>query len=151
MTDAKWKKFDHVSLAVTDAEKVIETWSEVLGIGPWTSVDLSGTDAKGRPWKAREYRAQIGGVDIELIEPVEGRIVQSRFLDTVGPGLHHVSFTVEDVDQTLTELLDKGAELVVHNPGIFAYVKTGGPDGMVVEISKESFETNREQVDSVAG
>jgi hypothetical protein len=55
------------------------------------------------------------------------------------------------VDQTLTELLDKGAELVVHNPGVFAYVKTGGPDGMVLEISKEGFETNREQMDSVAG
>ncbi len=52
MTDAKYKKFDHVSIAVKDAAKVIETWTNVLGIGPWSSHDLSGTDAKGRPWKA---------------------------------------------------------------------------------------------------
>ena len=136
MTDAKYKKFDHVSIAVKDAAKVIETWTDVLGIGPWSSHDLSGTDAKGRPWKAKEYRAQVAGVDIELIEPIEGRIVQSRFLDEFGPGLHHVSFTVEDVEETLAELEDKGAELIVHKPGSFAYLKTGGPDGVVIEISK---------------
>lgn len=37
MTDAKYKKFDHVSIAVKDAAKVIETWTDVLGIGPWSS------------------------------------------------------------------------------------------------------------------
>ena len=136
MTDAKYKKFDHVSIAVKDAAKVIETWTDVLGIGPWSSHDLSGTDAKGRPWKAKEYRAEVAGVDIELIEPIEGRIVQSRFLDEVGPGLHHVSFTVDDVEETLAELQEKGAELIVHNPGSFAYLRTGGPDGVVVEISR---------------
>ncbi len=78
----------------------------------------------------------MAGVDIELIEPVEGRIVQSRFLDEVGPGLHHVSFTVDDVKETLAELEGKGAELIVHNPGSFAYLRTGGPDGLVIEISK---------------
>ena len=136
MADAKIKKFHHVSLAVKDAEAVMETWSEVLGVGPWTSVDLSGTDAKGRPWKAKEYQAEVGDVVIEIIEPVEGRIVQSRFLDEVGPGLHHVAFQVDDVEESLAALQDKGAELIVHNPGSFAYVRTGGPDGAVVEISK---------------
>ena len=144
MTDARWKRFDHVSIAVKDAASVMETWEQVLGVGPWTSIDLEGTDAKGRPWKAKEYRAEVGGVDIELIEPVEGRIVQSRFLDTVGPGLHHMSFTVEDVDATLADLQEKGAELIVHNPGIFAYLKTGGPDGLVVEISQDGFDGNRQ-------
>ena len=47
MTDAKYKKFDHVSIAVTDAAKVIETWTNVPGVGLWSSHDLSGTDTKG--------------------------------------------------------------------------------------------------------
>jgi methylmalonyl-CoA/ethylmalonyl-CoA epimerase len=136
MADAKIKKFHHVSLAVNDAEKVMSTWSKVLGVGPWTSTDLSGTDAKGRPWKAKEYWAEVGDVVIEIIEPVEGRIVQSRFLDEVGPGLHHVAFQVEDVEQSLAALQEEGAELIVHNPGSFAYVRTGGPDGAVIEISQ---------------
>ena len=136
MADSQMKIFHHVSLAVNDAEKVMETWSSMLGIGPWTCLDLEGTSAKGRPWKAKEYWAKVGDVVIEIIEPIEGRIVQSKFLDTVGPGLHHIAFTVEDVEKSLAELQDKGAELIVHNPGSFAYLKTGAPDGVVIEISK---------------
>ena len=136
MGDIPIKKFHHVSIAVNDADKVTEIWSKVMGIGPWSTIDIGGTDAKGRPWKAKEYHAQVGDVTIELIQPVEGRIVQSRFLDTVGPGLHHVAFTVDDVEKTMAELQEKGAELVVHSPGSFAYLKTGAPDGCVIEISK---------------
>ena len=134
--NTKIKKFHHVSIAVKDADAVMETWSKVLGIGPWTCKDLSGTSAKGHPWSAKEYWAEVGGVIIEIIQPVEGRIVQSKFLDTVGPGLHHIAFQVDDVDEYVVELQEKGAELIVHNPGSFAYLKTGGPDGTVVEISQ---------------
>ena len=136
MGDIPLKKFHHISFAVNDADKVIEIWSKVMGIGPWSNVDIGGTDAKGRPWKAREYHAKVGDVTIELIQPIEGRIVQSRFLDTVGPGLHHVAFAVDDVEKTMAELQENGAELLVHSPGSFAYLKTGAPDGCVVEISK---------------
>ena len=135
-TKTKIKKFHHVSLAVNNAEEVMETWSTVLGIGPWTCKNIEGKDAKGRDWKCKEYWAEVGDVVIEIIEPIEGRIVQSKFLDTVGPGLHHVAFQVEDVDKTLKEFQEKGAELIVHNPGSFAYLRTGGPDGAVVEISQ---------------
>jgi len=85
MTNVKMTKFHHVSLAVNDAEKVMETCTSVLGVGPWSSIDLSGTDPKGCPWKAKEYQASVGDVVIEIIQPVEGRIVQLRFLDEGGP------------------------------------------------------------------
>ena len=136
MADVKIKGLHHVSLAVNDAQAVMDTWEKVFGISNWRSVDLSGTDAKGRPWKAVEYQAEVGDNVIEVIQPIEGRIVQSRFLDELGPGFHHVAFKVEDVEESLAALEENGAELIVHNPGSFAYVRTGGPDGAVVEISK---------------
>jgi len=40
------------------------------------------------------------------------------------------------VEETLAALEEKGAELIVHNPGSFVYVRTGVPEGVVVEISK---------------
>lgn len=134
MTDVKMTKFHHVSLAVNDAEKVMETCTNVLGVGPWSSIDLSGADPQD--WKAKEYQASVGDVVIEIIQPVEGRIVQLRFLDEGGPSLHNVPFAVEDAEETLAALEEKGAELIVHNPGSFVYVRTGVPEGVVVEISK---------------
>ena len=138
MAKVKLKRLHHVSLVVDDAAKVTETWERVLSIGPWTlNADMGGVDAKGRTWKAKEYWAEIGDTIIELIEPREGRIVQSKYLDTVGPGVHHIAFEVDDVEKTLADLLENGGELVFHEEGkSWAYVRTGGPDGLVVEISQ---------------
>jgi methylmalonyl-CoA/ethylmalonyl-CoA epimerase len=116
----------------------MDAWSSVMGIGPWTSIDMGGNDRKGRPWTAKEYWAQIGEVVIELIEPGQGRIVQSKFLDDRGPGLHHVAFEVDDVDAALAEYQEKGVELILNSPGSWAYFRTGGPDGTVVEISQHN-------------
>ncbi len=138
MAEVRVKKLHHVSLAVTDAAKVMESWEKVLGIGGWKlNADMGGVDAKGRTWKAKEYWTQVGDTVIELIQPEEGRIVQSRFLDKVGPGLHHVAFEVEDVDDALAKINENGGEVVFHETGKnWAYVRTGGPDGVIIEISQ---------------
>ena len=146
MAETKIKRFHHVSLAVNDAEEVMEAWSSRMGIGPWTCLDMKGNDRKGRPWTGKEYWAKVGDVVIELIEPGQGRIVQSKFLDDVGPGLHHIAFEVEDVDETIAEYQEKGAELIIQKEGSWAYFRTGGPDGTIVEISQHQVEHAREVV-----
>ena len=128
------KTVDQISIAVKDIDKVIETLSSMFGLGPWTFLDLSGTDAKGRSWKARVAHTYLGPVDIELVQPVEGRIVQSRFLDTFGEGLHHLGFFVDDVDGEVSNLLALGAKLLIKDPGRFAYLETGGPSGVIFEL-----------------
>ena len=55
MAETKIKKFRHVSLAVENAEAVMDSWSNIMGIGPWTCIDMKGTDRKGRPWTGKEY------------------------------------------------------------------------------------------------
>ena len=54
------KTVDQISFAVKDIDKVIEAWSSLYGIGPWTFSETSSTDAKGRPWKARMAFAYLG-------------------------------------------------------------------------------------------
>ena len=49
----QFKSVDQISIAVKDIDKVIESWSTMFGIAPWTFRDIGGEDAKGRPWKAR--------------------------------------------------------------------------------------------------
>ena len=68
------KSVDQISYAVKDIDKVVEAWSSLYGIGPWTYKENGGTDAKGRPWKIRMAFAYIGPVEIELVQCTEGRI-----------------------------------------------------------------------------
>lgn len=86
------KTVDHISFAVKDIGKVIEAWSSMFGMGPWTFRDGEGTDAEGRPWKGRFAYTFLGPVEIELIQPVEGRMLQSDLLDIWGKGYITLAF-----------------------------------------------------------
>jgi len=128
------KTVDQLGIVVKDIDKVIETWSSLFGIGPWTFRETAGTDAKGRSWKVRLAFAYLGPLQIELIQPVEGRIFHSRFLETVGEGLHHLGFYVDDVDGEAAKLMAQGAKILFTEPGRFAYMDSGGPGGVIFEL-----------------
>ena len=130
----QFKSVDQIGIAVHDIDKVIESWSKLFGIGPWKFREMGGTDGKGRPWKGRLAFAYLGPLEIELIQPVEGRIVQSRFLDTYGEGIHHLGFYVDDVEAELENILAQGAKLVIKQDGDFAYLESGGPGGVLWEL-----------------
>ncbi len=141
MGDNKTHKFqvktvDHISFAVKDIDEVIEAWSKLYGFGPWTFRENGGTDAKRRPWKIRMAFAYIGPMQIELVQCMEGRIFQSRFLDAWGEGLHHIGFYVDNVDAEAANLVAQGAKLLIQDPGNFAYLDAGGPGGAIFELMK---------------
>jgi methylmalonyl-CoA/ethylmalonyl-CoA epimerase len=130
------KSVDHISYAVKDIDKVIEAWSRLYGIGPWTFQENGGKDGKGRPWKIRMAFAHIGPVEIELVQSLEGRIFQSKFIDKWGEGVHHLGFYVDNVDAEVAKLTKEGATLLIHDPGRFAYLDAGGPGGAIFELMK---------------
>jgi len=128
------KEVAQIGYAVKDIGPVVEKWSSLYGIGPWTYAENSGTDAKGRPWKVRMALASVGSLQIELVQPVEGRIFQSRFLDTWGEGVHHIGFYVDDVDAEAGNLVAQGVKLFTQSPGRFAYLDAGGAGGAIFEL-----------------
>lgn len=128
-------KVDQIGIAVKNIDSVIEKWSSMFGVSSWTFRDIGGIDAKGRSWKARLAFANIGPLQIELIQPLEGRIIQSRFLETFGDGVHHLGFYVDDVDAEVANLQAQGAKILVTDPGNFAYfVDSSGPGGVIFEL-----------------
>ena len=132
------KSIDQISFAVKDIDKTIESWSRLYGIGPWTFRDNGGVDAKGRPWKARLAFTHVGPIELELVQCLEGRIFQSRFLDTWGEGLHHIGFYVDDVEAEVKKLVAQGVKVFVHDPGRFAYLDAGGAGGAIFELIQKT-------------
>ena len=123
-----------ISYAVKDIDSVVEKWTNLWGMDPWTYKEDGGVDAKGRPWKIRMAFAYLANdVEIELVECIEGRIFQSRFLDNWGEGLHHVGFLTGDVDTDTKNLAENGARVFVHDPGKFSYLDAGA-GGAVIEL-----------------
>jgi len=77
-----------------------------------------------------------GDTQLELIAPVTGESIYTEFLDTVGPGLHHVCIEADDVETAVT---DREAEVVQRGvmPGgmEFAYVTAQDAGVPYIEIA----------------
>jgi Glyoxalase/Bleomycin resistance protein/Dioxygenase superfamily len=134
---AKPESIAQVSWAVKDIDAVVDSWSKLYGFGPWTFTENGGIDAKGRPWKIRMAFAYVGPLQIELVQCTEGRIFQSRFLDTWGEGVHHIGWYVDNLDSTVAGLAVEGAKVFVHDPGSFAYLDAGGTGGAIFELMQK--------------
>ena len=130
----KIEAIDQISYAVKDIDKTVESWLRLYGIGSWTYRDNGGVDAKGRPWKIRMAFAHVGPLEIELVQCIEGRIFQSRFLDVWGEGVHHIGCYIDDVNEEVKKLVSQGVKLFVHDPGRFAYLDAGGAGGAIFEL-----------------
>lgn len=111
----KVKEINQIAIVVKDVQTVAENYWNILGIGPW---DIYAWEAPlvydrtyhGKPSWAREKiaLAQVGGVQLELCQPVDGDSVYQDFLMEHGEGLHHLNFLVDDVDETAEILINEG-------------------------------------------
>ena len=80
---------------------------------------------------------------IELLEPVDDSGTVARFLDRRGPGMHHIAYRSEHLEQDLERLSQAGFELIdaQPRPGAFghsvAFVHPRSTQGTLVELVQE--------------
>ena len=54
----------------------------------------------------------VGETHLELLEPVDASSPVARFLESRGPGVHHLAFSVPSVDGALAEVRRRGGRVV---------------------------------------
>ena len=59
---------------------------------------------------------RVGDVRLELLEPTDPSSTIASFIEKRGEGLHHIAYTVADIDQRLAELKDAGVRLIDERP-----------------------------------
>jgi methylmalonyl-CoA/ethylmalonyl-CoA epimerase len=139
--DLKVESIDQIGIVVRDIDRVIESWSRLLGIGPWDSREMETTDRAGRKAKTRLAFANIGHLQIELIQSIEGKTFYADFLEKHGDGIHHLGVRVEDVDAETANLEKKGVKVLFGRRGRFAYLDTGNPGGVMFELIQSPRDT----------
>lgn len=119
------KKIVQIGIVVPDRKRTTKLLTSLFGIGPFRFVEWPDrAEAKyhyrGTPEKIRISQAfvQLGDVEVELIQPVEGRNAYQDFLDETGGGIHHVLFEVSDIDPVLRELEKSGVTVLQSGTGI---------------------------------
>ena len=79
---------------------------------------------------------------MELLEPEEAKSPIARFLKKRGPGIHHICFSVDDLDATLERCRRAGVQLIDEKPRLgaegkrIAFLHPGSTGGVLVELSE---------------
>lgn len=130
------EKIDHIGIAVEDLDQAIKLYKEAFGLEPSLIYESEYT-------KAKIAFFLIGETRIELIQPVNPESVVGKFLEKKGEGIHHLSFKVKDVDQSLGELETKGIQLIdkksrkVRENERVAFLHPKSTNGVLFELIQE--------------
>ena len=54
----------------------------------------------------------LGDIKLELVEPLEGNVSLRKFLDRKGEGLHHLCFQVQNIEEAVSQLSQRGATFI---------------------------------------
>jgi len=122
-------RVDHVGIAVTDVETA-EPFLQALGCEKLTDETVEDR------FRWAYYR--LGDASrLELIEPVAEDTFLTDFLDRNGPGLHHVTLEVADIDAVVAALEAGGFRVVDRaefDTWTEAFVSPSNPTGALFQL-----------------
>ena len=137
----------HIGWVVRDCEAAQEQLSARLGAGPFLSVgdevrfDNVLVHGKPVPVVLKIAVGTLGGVLIELLQPLDDRSPHAEFLATRGEGIHHLAFLVPDLDVELAAARRANPELSLLIDGTgpgnefpWVYLDGGNARGTVIEL-----------------
>jgi catechol 2,3-dioxygenase-like lactoylglutathione lyase family enzyme len=144
---------DQVGIIVADLDAFLTTMEALLGLDGFEVIEYPPEDIEpetvyyGQPaeFTARIAFRDFGKFQLEVIEPGGGNSVFKDFLETQGPGLHHIRFTEPSFDQICEELENRGIEQIAsgkgaHGTSKWAYFDTSAVlQGLFIEIRKPKF------------
>jgi len=129
------KRIDHIAIAVHDIDEIARFYTGIL------KLDLSGVEVVTGQ-KTKVGFLKVGESNIELVQPASDDSPLVKFLETRGPGIHHICLQVEDIEKEIEELKKQGARMIdetprpgAHNTRVaFIHPKSSG--GVLIELSQ---------------
>jgi catechol 2,3-dioxygenase-like lactoylglutathione lyase family enzyme len=156
MPSIKITGIDKVAMVVKDVQKTVESYWAIFGIGPWEIYLHKAPLVRdfayhGKPSQAgaKVARSRVGALQLELIEPLYGDGVYQDHLRRHGEGLHHLSFFVEDVDETVRILASEGFPCLqsacLGDTGSYAYMDIK-PLHTICELARPASDRDMEAI-----
>ena len=150
-TRVELKQAVQIGVVVPDLDQATRLLTSIFGIGPFRFIEWPNRPeskyffrGKEEQIKIRQAFAQVGPLELELIQPLEGeRNAYRQFLEERGGGIHHVLFEVEDMDQVVRNLSPQTVEILQAGTGIrpgtrWALLDTQALIGFLLELRQRA-------------
>ena len=126
---------DHVAIAVPDLQGAIDRFLGDFGL------TFEGTE-NVEAAKTTTAFFPIDGTSIELVHPLDGQGPLVQHLEKRGPGIHHICFRSNNLDEDVVNLKDKGYQFLSDEPSIGAhdtrviFIHPKSCDGVLIELNE---------------
>ncbi len=135
MTDPapRGTRIAHIGLAVASLDQILPFYRDILGL-----TDIPLDDADG----ARIAGLMAGESLVELLEARTPDSPVGKFVARRGPGIHHICFSVDDLDGTLERCKASGVRLIDEVPRLgaegkrIAFLHPSSTAGVLIELSE---------------
>lgn len=124
---------EHIGIAVTNLESAIKFYEEKLGLKCYEIEEVADQ-------KVRTAFFQVGQTKIELLESTDPEGPIGKFIEKKGPGMHHIAFAANRIEESLKELESADVQLIDKTPrkgaeGLdIAFLHPKSTGGVLIEI-----------------
>ena len=130
------KRIDHVAVAVKDLDEAVKTFENLFGLKPAKIEEVPDQGVKAA-------LIHVGDTELEFIEPVNPNSGVAKFLESKGEGIHHICLEVDDTDEELKRLADKGAKLIDKQgrkglAGKIGFIHPKSVSGVLTELAQKT-------------
>ncbi len=128
-------KIDHIGVAVDSADESCKFWKDVL------SLNIEGAETVEEQ-KVTTTFLPVGESEIELLESTSPDGPIAKYIEKKGQGIQHIAFKVENIEEALKELKEKGVKLIDEVPrkgaggAKIAFLHPKATGGVLVELSE---------------
>ncbi len=128
-----YKKINHIGVAVKDLDEAIKLYRDQLGL------EFKGTDVV-ESQKVKVAFFKIGETNIELVAATSEDSPIAKYLEKNREGIHHICFEVDNINEALKELKQRGVKLINEEPRkgahgtLVAFIHPKSTNGVLTEI-----------------
>jgi len=136
-SDCMIKRLGHVGIVIQDMEKSLSQYQALFDLKPTAVVDAMGG-------KVRAAFVPVGDGEIELLQPLDESGPLMKYLREHGTGIHHISFTTDDIDGDVRRLRKEGVQFDRETPTVGAhgtriiFTIPQSTDNVAIELMEET-------------
>jgi methylmalonyl-CoA/ethylmalonyl-CoA epimerase len=126
---------DHIGIAVKDLTAALAFYRDALGLEIEAPEEVASQ-------RVRAHFVPVGEAKLELLEATAADSPIAKYVDKRGPGLHHITLRVDDIEAALAQLKAHGAKLIDEQPrpgaegSLVAFVHPASAHGVLVELKQ---------------
>jgi len=129
-------KIDHIGIAVKNIKDVSKFYKDVFDCQISEEMEVPER-------KLRIACTEISRVKLEFLMPTDKESMVAKFIEKRGEGIHHICFEVDDIEEAVSNLRNKGVEFVDKKPRLgvegnkIIFLQPKSAYGVLIELKEK--------------